>query len=201
MAALFLARRRSNVTHALMAIAICMKLSPLYYLENLFGMRRRWAALALAIVIAGLVLPVFLWDGYLSIYTFQTGRKGNYWLNTAGTLLLVVPFSLLLSLVESRLHFDMEDRVGWGLVPFALFLAITMNAARHLFMVLLVPDKRGPRTIAGAAGMAAHAVFPGLVPSGAVVYITVALLLLVLLSYLSQAGGMKVFHARTIRDS
>jgi hypothetical protein len=35
-----------------------------------------------------------------------------------------------------------------------------MNVARHLLIVLLVPDKRGIRNIAAAIGLAVPAIFP-----------------------------------------
>lgn len=194
MGALFLARRRSNWAHALMALAACVKLSPLYYLRHVFSMERRWALLVVGIVFAGLVLPVFVLDGYLSIYTYQAERKGLTWLNTAGALALVVPFALTLWFVEARLDFDMEDRVGWGVVPFAAFMAISMNSARHLFLVLLVPDKRVARTVAGVAGMAVHVAFPWVVRSGTAVYIILGLLWIVLARYAwrARAGGARL---------
>ena len=42
----------------------------------------------------------------------------------------------------------------------ALFLAFKMNVARHLLLVLLIPDKRGLRNIAVAVPLALHAAFP-----------------------------------------
>ena len=73
---------------------------------------------------------------------------------------MVIPFAIVLRYVETRLGFDWEDRLGWGLVPFALLLALKMNVARHLLIVLLVPDKRGLRNIAAAVGLAVPAIFP-----------------------------------------
>ena len=59
----------------------------------------------------------------------------------------------------------MEDRIGWSLVPFAMFVGIKMRVARHLLVVLLVPDKRGPRNIVAAIGLALYAVAPRSVPT------------------------------------
>lgn len=191
MGALFLARARHPMTHVLMAIAITMKLSPFYYLKNVLVMKRGMAAIVIAIVVVGLVLPYFFWDNYLYIYQFHTQRKGHYWQNAAGAMLLVVPFSILLWYVETRMRFDMEDRVGWGLVPFALLIAMSMNAPRHLFLVLLVPDKRAVRTVAGTVGLGLHYAFPLLFQAGAAVYITVVLLCLVLAHYVWE-----IAHAR-----
>src|SRR5262245_57088849 len=62
MAALFLARRRSPAAHVLMAIGITLKLSPLYYLTNVFVMKRRLALGVLAIVIGRLSLSGLVWE-------------------------------------------------------------------------------------------------------------------------------------------
>lgn len=188
MAALFCARRHSTAAHALVAIAITMKLSPLYYLKNVPGMSRRAALLVLSILVAGLLLPALLWENYGYIYAFHTGRRAHYWINAAGALLAVIPFAAVLAYVEARLGFDDEDRVGWGLVPFALVIAISMNAVRHLFLVLLVPDKRGFRTVAGTTGMATHLLLPSVVPSGAANYIIMGLLWWALGCYLARIG-------------
>ena len=40
-------------------------------------------------------------------------------------------------------------------MPVAVFFAFKMNVARHLLLVLLVPDKRGLRNVAAAGGLAA----------------------------------------------
>jgi hypothetical protein len=192
MAALFLARARHPATHAAMAVAICMKLSPLAYLRHLPAMTRRMAALVIAVVVAGLVLPFFVWDDYLYIYEFHTQRKGNDWLDLAGSLLVVVPFTVVMWTVDRLARFDMEDRVGWGMVPFALLIALTMNAPRHLILVLLVPDKRAARTVAGTAGLALHQA--GLIPFGAVTALTTALLFLVLACYMAGSAGTRPDH-------
>jgi hypothetical protein len=152
-AALYGARRGHSMTHALVALATVMKLSPLYYAGNLAAMRRGDAAVYITILVIGLVVPYFVWDNYLYIYRYSAELKGD-WGNAAAALLVVVPFALVLRYVETRLQFDSEDRVGWGLVPLALLLALKMNVARHLLIVLLVPDKRGIRNLAAAAGLA-----------------------------------------------
>src|SRR5205823_15121309 len=101
-----------------------------------------------------------------------------------GGLLAVVPFTAVLTYADARLTFDMEDRVGWAAVPFGLLLAISLNAPRHLFLALLLPDKRAARTLAGTVGMAVHLAFPGIGGFGSVTYITLALLWCVLLAAL-----------------
>jgi hypothetical protein len=139
------------------------------------------------------VLPYFIWDNYLTIFTFHDQVKGNVY-DTVAAVALVVPFTIVLWYVETRLGFDMEDRIGWSLVPFAMFIGIKMRVARHLLVVLLVPDKRGPRNIAAAIGLALYAVAPGVFRLGSVLYITTVLLFAVLAHYLWRIGWA------TIRD-
>jgi hypothetical protein len=158
MAALHFARRGHPASHALVALATAMKLSPLYYLSNLGTMRRRDAVVYIGILVTGFVLPYFVWENYLYIFQYSAELKGD-WDNAAAALLGVVPFALVLRYVETRAHFDWEDRVGWGLVPFAMLLALKMNVARHLLIVLLVPDKRGVRNMAAAIGLAVPLIF------------------------------------------
>lgn len=200
MLALFAARARRAVTHLLMALAITMKLSPLFYVMTMFRMRRATAALFLGVLAAGLVLPYFLWDNYLYIFRFNDGIKGH-WYDTIGAAAIAVPFGLVLWYIETRLGFDDEDRVGWGLVPFALFLGFKMNVARHLLIVLLVPDKRGPRTLAAAVGLAVPALLPGLVRFNSALPITAVLLAGVLAMDLRQIGWRQVrIDLRSIRQ-
>jgi len=157
MGALHLARR-GQPSHALVALATVMKLLPLYYVVNLGTMRRRDAMLYIAILVAGLIIPYFVWENYLYIFRYSSELKGD-WDNAAAAFLVAAAFALVLRYVETRLQFDWEDRVGWSLVPFALLLALKMNAARHLLIVLLVPDKRGIRNIAAAIGLAVPVMF------------------------------------------
>jgi hypothetical protein len=175
-----------------MAVAIAMKLSPLYYVRHLVSMKRTTAALFLAIVGAGLVLPYFIWDNYLYIYQFANENKGDRWYDLAGALALAGPFTVLLWYVDTRLRFDAEDRVGWSLVPLAIFFAVKMNSARHLMIVLLVPDKRGIRNVAAAIGLAVHALFPGVVRFNSVMYIVTALMIAGLCISLHRIGWNEV---------
>jgi hypothetical protein len=187
MAALLLARRRSEACHAAMALAITMKLSPLYYARNLAGMTRGMRVVFVTVLLAGLVLPIFLLDNYLYIYRYGNEIKGN-WLSALVALAIVVPFTVTLAYVETRLRFDMEDRVGWGLVPLALLLGLKMNVARHLLIVLLVPDKRGVRNAAAAVGLAAPALFPTLIRFNSALPIATVVLCAGLAGYLQQVG-------------
>jgi hypothetical protein len=169
-----------------MAVAITLKVSPLYYATGLLRWRRSTALLFVIILVAGLVLPYFVWDNYLYIYQFNEQNKGD-WLERVSGFVYAIPFTLVLSYVAERLQFDMEDQVGWGMIPFALFLAIRINAPRHLLMVLLVPDKRGYRNVVAAIAMAVPAVFSG-VRFGSALPIATGLLFLILLRFLDRIG-------------
>jgi len=185
--ALLVARRRRNLTDLLMAVAIDLKFSTLYYATNLFSMKRRTAVLFVLLVTCGVILPYLAWSGYRDILRFNEGLKGHPsgWL--VG-LACTVPFSALLWFVERRAPFDLEDRVGWSMVPFGMFLAIKMNASRHLLMALLVPDKRGWRNGVAALALGLNAAFPSALPLGPDLPIVTTLLFLVLIA-----------HARPIR--
>ena len=86
----------------------------------------------------------------------------------------------------------MEDRIGWSLVPFAMFVGIKMRVARQLLIVLLVPDKRGPRNIVAAIGLGLHAAAPEIFRLGSVLYITTVLLFAFLAFYLRRIGWATV---------
>jgi len=187
MAALLLARRRHEAAHTLMAIAITMKLSPLYYAKNVLGMKRGTRILFASVLAAGLLLPYFIWDNYLYIYRYGSALKGN-WLSGASALVVVIPFTVILWYVETRLNFDMEDRVGWGLVPFAMLMGFKMNVARHLLIVLLVPDKRGVRNVAAAVGLGIPALFPTFIHFNSSLFVAAAGLFVGLIGYLEQIG-------------
>jgi len=196
MLALHVAHRRPTWAHPLVALAITMKLSPLYYLKSLCSIPRRSAWTMLAILTVGFVLPIFIWDGYLSIYSFHEEFKGSP-AETYGALAVSMPFALCLWYVETRLGFDWEDRIGWGLVPFALFLGFKMNTARHLLIVLLVPDKRGLRSAALAAGLLAPVLLPGVVRFNSTLAITGVLLVWCLAYYLSRIGWAQIRYDLT----
>ena len=63
-----------------------------------------------------------------------------------------------------------------------------LNTARHLALVLLVPDKRGTRNVAAAIGLGLHALFPSVIRQGSVVYIAFAVLIAGLVYYLDRIG-------------
>jgi hypothetical protein len=144
----------------LTGVAIDVKLLPLFFLTNVTSMRRRQAVTLIAIVAAGLVLPYFLLPNYLYIYSFQSETRGSLW-QTVGAIAVTLPFSYLLWRLQRRGQFDLEDRIGWSLVPVALFLAFNVNAARHLLVALLVPDKHAVRTATAAMGIGIYALSGG----------------------------------------
>jgi hypothetical protein len=181
MAALLFARGgRHRIAAPLMAVATAMKLLPIYYARYVPRMPRPTAWSYLGILVAGLVLPYFVWDGYLGIYTFANERKGNDWLDVTGALLLAGSFTMLLWYVERRCQFDHEDRIGWSLVPFALFAGLLANSGRHLLIALIVPDRRAGRKVAAAVAVTLHTVFPDIVRLGSTVYVAAAVLVCVL---------------------
>jgi len=178
--ALLVARRHRSLTDLLMAVAIDLKFSTLYYATNLFSMKRGIAVLFVLLVFCGVILPYFVWTGYFDILRINEGLKGHpsgWFVGMA----CAVPFSALLWFVERRAPFDLEERVGWSMVPFGMFLAIKMNAPRHLLMTLLVPDKRGWRNGVAAIVLGLNAAFPSAVPLGADLPIVTTLLFVLLI--------------------
>ena len=188
MGALVLTRRRHQAAPLLMALATTMKLLPLGYARYLPRLARRTAWCYGVILIAGLVLPYFVWDNYLDIYRFANERKGNDWLDISAALLLVVPFTLVLWYAEDRRGFTAEDRIGSSLLPFALLAALLANSGRHLLIALIVPDRRAGRNLAAAIGLALHSLMPSVVRLGAMTYIMTAVLCIVLACELQQIG-------------
>ena len=204
LAALLLARRRRRGAELLMAFATAIKLLPLSYARYIPRMPPRVAWKYAAILIAGLILPFFIWAHYGYIYEFANERKGNDWLDVAGALLLVAPVTLVLWYVEARREYSAEERIGSSLVPFALLASLLANSGRHLLIALLVPDRRAGRNIAAAAGLALHALLPGVVRLGAMTYVLTAVLCIVLAYELQQIGWPAVrddvrHPARTVR--
>jgi hypothetical protein len=188
MAALLLARHgRGRTAALLMAVATTMKLLPLYYARYVPRMPRAIAWSYAGILIAGLALPYFLWTDYLGIYTFASERKGNDWLDIAGALILAGALTAVLWYVERRSDFNEEDRIGWSLVPFALFAGLLANSGRHLLIALIVPDRRAGRNLAAAAALGLHSLFPDVVRIGSTVYIAAAVLVGVLSYQASRA--------------
>jgi hypothetical protein len=185
--ALVIARTHRSLADALMALAITLKLSPLFYLVEIPRMRPRAAVVFIAILSSGLLLPYFLLDNYLYIYGFSATLKGSPATRIAAAV-AAVPFAAVLWYIEARLSFDLEERIGWALVPGALYFAIRMNVARHLLLVLLVPDKRAWRNVAVALALGLYAIFPRVVHLGSTIPIATAVLIGVLAAHLYTIG-------------
>jgi hypothetical protein len=186
MAALFAARARRPLAHLLMALAITVKLAPLFHGIEIFRMPRRTAVLFAAIVFAGLVLPYFLWSNYLYIYSYGAGLKGSH-SNHISALVLAPLAAAAVWYVETRADFDLEDRLGWNLVPMALYFAVYTNGARHLVLALLIPDKRVWRNVPVPITLALHTLFPHAIPLGSVLTISIGMLALTLAGYAFSA--------------
>ncbi|MGA1848006.1 MAG: hypothetical protein ACMUHB_01575 [Thermoplasmatota archaeon] len=164
LSALFAARHRKSFAHYIQAAAIAFKFMPFFYISNIFRMKRKQAFIFSGMVIAGLVLPVFLFDNYLYIYSFHATRGysfatslfDHFDIAMSDTIAIVltwtVPvfvaalFTMILYYIENRLNFDWEERIGWSAVPFGLFLGWRLLSTRFFFLMLLLPDKRGTRT-------------------------------------------------------
>ena len=67
-----------------------------------------------------------------------------------------------------------------------------MRVARHLLIVLLVPDKRGHRNITAAIALALYAAAPEVFRLGSVLYISTVLLFAFLALYLRRIGWATV---------
>lgn len=183
LAALALARRHATAAHVLMAVAITIKLSPLFHLARLRAMRPAFAAAVAGLVLAGLVLPWLIWQNYLDIYRYQQALKGGDVWATIGGLAAAAVSAWLLLRADRRRHFELEDWIGWSLVPVALFFAFKLNAVRHLLLVLLVPDRRVIRNLAAAVGFGIVAAGSPSVPLNAVLPLVAAILLTTLYWY------------------
>jgi hypothetical protein len=170
-----------------MAIAIAMKVTPLWFAKNIFLMPRKSAWTFAAIVAAGLVAPVFIWDNYLYIVSFHETVKGDR-LGLVAAVVYAVPFAIALWYADAKLGFDWEDRIGWSMVPLGMFLAMRMNVPRHLLMALLIPDKRAVRNLIAAVALAPPTFWPGVFRFGAMLPISTVLLFAVLAGYLRRIG-------------
>jgi len=141
-----------------------------------------------AVVVLGLIAPYFIWDNYLYIYRYNSELKGDT-MAALGALAVAAPFAVLLWRVERRQDHDLDDLIGWSLVPVALFFAFKMNVARHLLLVLLVPDKRGLRNVAAGVAMAAHYAWPSVVPVNSALPIATAILVTGLIIQLKRTSA------------
>jgi hypothetical protein len=187
LAALLLARSRQSVAYVGMALAIVMKITPLFFAKNIFVMPKRSAWIFAALLVSGLVLPVFIWTNYLYIIGFHETVKGDR-LGLVAAIVYAVPFAVGLWYADAKLGFDWEDRIGWSMVPVGMFLAMRMNVPRHLLMALLIPDKRAARNIVAAVALAFPTFWPDVFRYGAMLPISTVLLFGILISYFRRIG-------------
>ncbi len=79
-------------------------------------------------------------------------------------------------------------------MPFALFLGFKINTARHLLIVLRIPDTRVLRSASLAVGLLVSVLLPGIVRFNSTLAITTELLALNLVYYLHCIGWTQVRH-------
>jgi len=192
-AALLLARSRMRIAHVLMAVAIAMKVAPLFFVTSLPAMPRRTAWIVAGVLVLGLLVPVFVWTNYGYIFLFHGAGKGDRW-GLVAAVVYALPFAVALWYVDVKLRFDWETRIGWSLVPLGMFLALRMNAPRHLLVALLVPDKHAARNVVAAVALALPALLPDLFPPGSMLPISTVLLFAIVVSHLRRIGW------RAVRD-
>jgi hypothetical protein len=147
--------------------AVCLKLTPVFFLTNFLRFRRGTALAAGALLFAGFVLPLFVFENYRYIYGFHATRDIRPILHAldavgvhgdhAATLAAVVgwalplvfggAFSLVLLYAQLKLDFDWQDRIGWAAVPFSLLFSLRMLSMRTLFEAMAIPDRRSVRSL------------------------------------------------------
>jgi hypothetical protein len=175
------ARARPALGSLLGVLAVCLKLTPVFFLTNFLRFRRSTALVAAAMLLAGFVLPLFVFENYRYIYGFHATRdigpivkalgavgvSGAHAATLAAVAGWVLPlvgggaFSLVLLYAQMKLDFTWEDRIGWAAVPFSLLFSLRMMSMRTLFEAMAIPDRRRTRSlwllVMGCADMALRA--------------------------------------------
>ena len=144
MMALFTVKKYKTISISLMAIATIIKFSPIYYIKNIFTMKKHQWILYISILVIGLILPFIIYKNYSYIYTFNSEKSEGFLL----PFIVAGSFSIALCYIEYRMKFNDEDIIGWASIPFAIFTVLSTYAVRHLLLLLIIPDKRGYRNIA-----------------------------------------------------
>lgn len=162
-----LARSRPVAGCLLGVFAVCLKFTPVFFLTNFLRFRRRTALAAGVLLLAGFVLPLFVFENYQYIYTFHAtrdiapivsalgalGLRGAHTATLAAVLGWIMPltlsglFSLVLLYAQYKLDFTWEDRLGWAAVPFSLLFSLRMLSMRTLFEAMALPDRRVTRSL------------------------------------------------------
>ena len=167
MLGVLLARSRPNAAILSAAFAVCLKLTPVFFLTNFLRFRRATALAAAALLVTGFVLPLFVFENYRYIYGFHATRDIGPIVRALGTLGVsgehaatlaavsgwVLPlavggtFSLVLLYAQYKLDFTWEDRIGWAAAPFSLLFSLRMLSMRTLFEAMTLPDRRLARSL------------------------------------------------------
>jgi hypothetical protein len=161
------ARARPALGILAAVFAVCLKLTPIFFLTNFLRFRRRTAVLAAALLFAGFVLPLFVFENYRYIYGFHATRDirpivqalatlgvdGRHAATLAAVVGWALPlvfggaFSLVLLYAQLKLDFTWQDRIGWAAVPFSLLFSLRMLSMRTLFEAMAIPDRRQVRSL------------------------------------------------------
>jgi len=161
------ARKRPALASLLGVFAVCLKLTPVFFLTNFLRFRRGTALAAAGLLLAGFVLPLFVLENYRYIYGFHATRdigpivralatvgvSGPHAKTLAAVAGWVLPlvgggaFSLVLLYAQHKLAFTWEDRIGWAAVPFSLLFSLRMLSMRTLFEAMVIPDRRRTRSL------------------------------------------------------
>jgi hypothetical protein len=167
MLGLLLARSRPNAAILSAVFAVCLKLTPVFFLVNFLRFRQRTQLFAAALLVTGFVVPFFALENYRYIYGFHATRDIGPIVRALGalgvggpraaTLAAVVgwvlplavggAFSLVLLYAQYKLDFTWEDRIGWAAAPFALLFSLRMLSMRTLFEAMVLPDRRHARSL------------------------------------------------------
>lgn len=167
MLGVFVARAKPALGAMLGVLAVCLKLTPVFFLTNFPRFRRPVALAAAGMLALGFVLPLFVFENYRYIYGFHATRDigpivaGLSALGiTSGPITSIAAaagwalpltiggaFSLMLLYAQHKLDFTWEDRIGWAAVPFSLVFSLRMLAMRTLFEAMVIPDRRVTRSL------------------------------------------------------
>jgi hypothetical protein len=181
MLGVLVARAKPLLGTLLGVFAVCLKLTPVFFLTNFLRFDRRARVVAALLLFAGFLLPLFLLENYRYIYGFHATRDigpivkalvalgmDTPWTRPlAAALGWVLPllvggaFSLVFLYAQLKLKFSWEDRLGWAAVPFSLLFSLRMLSMRTLFEAMAIPDARVARSLwlfgMGLADMALRA--------------------------------------------
>jgi len=181
MLGVLLARAKPALGVVMGVLAVCIKLTPVFFLTNFLRFRRATQLVTAALLFAGFVVPLFTLEQYRYIYGFHATRdiapivkalavlgvSGDFASTLAAVLGWVLPlcaagaFSLVFLYAQHKLDFTWEDRLGWAAVPFSLLFSLRMLSMRTLFEAMVIPDRRVVRSLwvlgMGACDMALRA--------------------------------------------